>query len=287
MKQLSDPCREDLLFAADVAGVTAVTFDTRGTLFRPDCARIASIANANGITIDALDVENALSAADLAAERQAQDQSGDAPHPVIGCPVRWATNMEELLREALRAHGVEYVCGPDPETIQALWRSHKQRSLWSREDPELRDALEFLHERQIGLAIISDDEPGLLDILSETKLTDFFPKGRVLIPERTLGVKKPNPTIFRIVTRALDVHASQVLHVGNQLTVDVRCALEANAHAALFDPLHIWDHESIPSGARRLRSFTALADAFAGRSQRPARPSSNPPSSRPSSPSPV
>jgi len=284
MAKLSDPCRGDLLFAAYVAEVTAVTFDTHGTLFRPDCARIADIADANGIPIDALDVENALSAADLAAERHALDRNGDMPHPVIGCPMRWATNMEELLREALCVRGVKDAPAPAPAVIQTLWRSHRERSFWTREDPELRGALECLRERRIRLGIISDDERDIYDILRETKLMEFFPKEHVLTPERTLGIVRPDPMVFRLASRTFDVHVSQILHVGNQPTQDVRCALDARACAALFDPLHIWDRETLPEKACRLRSFTALADAFAGRGPRTT-PSSIPPSDRPSSPS--
>jgi 2-haloalkanoic acid dehalogenase type II len=75
------------------------------------------------------------------------------------------------------------------------------------------------------LAMVSNtmsDQPRLL--LKEAKMDQYFD---LLICSRDLGVRKPNPEIFKIVLDRLNVKPSEAVHVGDSVEADMYGAKES------------------------------------------------------------
>lgn len=73
------------------------------------------------------------------------------------------------------------------------------------------------------------------------------------------GIEKPDPRIFMAACERLSLLPGDVLHVGDDLALDVEGALRAGMQAA-------WVHRDLdgdaPAGALRVRDLLALADAL-------------------------
>jgi len=75
-------------------------------------------------------------------------------------------------------------------------------------------------------------------------LGDYF---RATVSARDFGVAKPDPRIFVAAASALDLAPEQVLHVGDDATLDTLGALNAGMQAAWLNRGdHPWPHEAQP-----------------------------------------
>ncbi len=75
------------------------------------------------------------------------------------------------------------------------------------------------------LAMISNtmsDQPRLL--LEESKMDQYFD---LMVCSRDLGVRKPNPEIFKIVLERIDAKPSETVHVGDSVEADMYGARDA------------------------------------------------------------
>jgi len=117
-------------------------------------------------------------------------------------------------------------------------------------DPGARSALEALAARGYTLAVVSNtmrtpgvvlrkllDRYGLLSFFAHTTFSD------------EVGVRKPAPDIFAHSLRAVGSQASSAVHVGDDVTLDVR-----GARAAGMRAIHV-------SGAAGRSSAESIADA--------------------------
>jgi HAD superfamily hydrolase (TIGR01549 family) len=112
-------------------------------------------------------------------------------------------------------------------------------------------ALEFLAARY-PLVSISN---GNADI-ARVGLAHFFTAS---FSAREYGVGKPDARIFHAAAAAVHVEAAQVLHVGDDATLDVLGALDAGMQAAWLNrPGHEWPHDAMPTAT--VRSLDALCD---------------------------
>jgi putative hydrolase of the HAD superfamily len=67
------------------------------------------------------------------------------------------------------------------------------------------------------------------------------------ISAREFGVGKPDPRIFLAAAGALDLQPEQVLHVGDDATLDGLGALNAGMQSAWLNRSdHLWPHEATP-----------------------------------------
>jgi 2-haloalkanoic acid dehalogenase type II len=87
------------------------------------------------------------------------------------------------------------------------WQAHVQV------DPEASAVLSELAETRT-LALISnfDHPPHVHQILRETGLDSFF---KTIVVSGEVGIKKPNPEIFRIAIKRTGLQADEVVHVGD------------------------------------------------------------------------
>ncbi|MBC7603670.1 MAG: HAD-IA family hydrolase [Ramlibacter sp.] len=100
-------------------------------------------------------------------------------------------------------------------------------------------ALEFLSQR-FPLVSISN---GNADV-QRVGLGQYF---RASINAREFGVGKPDPRIFVAAAGAIDVQPEDVLHIGDDATLDALGALNAGMQAAWVNRAdHLWPHELQP-----------------------------------------
>ncbi|HYF43163.1 MAG TPA: HAD family hydrolase [Ramlibacter sp.] len=85
---------------------------------------------------------------------------------------------------------------------------------------------------------------------------------RAAVSAREFGVGKPDPRIFHAAAGAVDVTPDQVLHVGDDATLDVLGAINAGMQAAWVNREdHLWPHEQQPQLA--VADLTELCELLA------------------------
>ena len=146
-------------------------------------------------------------------------------------------DLSAVRRESIRL--ALYRAGEDPLLADAafdVFFSERQRvQLFD----DARPALERLSAR-FPLVCISN---GNADV-QRIGLGGFF---RASISARAFGVGKPDPRIFHAAAGALDVRPEDVLHVGDDATLDALGAMNAGMQAAWINRAdHLWPHEQQP-----------------------------------------
>jgi putative hydrolase of the HAD superfamily len=100
-------------------------------------------------------------------------------------------------------------------------------------------ALEFLSDRYPLVALSNGNSD-----LARMGLAHFF---RAAISAREFGVGKPDPRIFHAAAGAVDLVPDQVLHIGDDATLDALGALNAGMQAAWLNRGDApWPHEQEP-----------------------------------------
>ncbi len=153
--------------------------------------------------------------------------------------------FEEVYGSALARLGVRH----DRETLEAIheiFRRHYRQDL----HPCIEEVLERLTGRY-SLALVSNtmsDQPRL--ILEQTGLARHF---EVVVCSRDLGVRKPNPRIFKHVLEKLGVEPGEAAHVGDSVEADMEGALNAG-----LIPIWIRNAESRPWHGYAISSICEL-----------------------------
>lgn len=146
-------------------------------------------------------------------------------------------DMSALRRESIRL--ALYRAGENPlmaETAFEVFFAERQNvNLFD----DARPALEYLAQR-FPLVSVSNGNADLERI----GLASLF---RATICAREFGVGKPDPRIFHAAAGAVDVMPEEVLHVGDDATLDALGALNAGMQAAWVNRGdHMWPHEMEP-----------------------------------------
>jgi HAD superfamily hydrolase (TIGR01509 family) len=135
--------------------------------------------------------------------------------------------LEEVYARALARLGIPE--RPDLlEGIHGLFRRHFKTELY----PCVERTLESL-SRRYRLAVISNtmsDNPRVF--LSRTGLIRYFD---LVVCSRDLGVRKPNPKIFKYVLERLGVEAHEAVHVGDEPEIDIQGAQRSGIKAILVE----------------------------------------------------
>lgn len=85
---------------------------------------------------------------------------------------------------------------------------------------EARPMLEYLYERY-PMMLVSNFYGNIDEVLRGYEIRQFF-KG--IIESAVVGIRKPNPTLFRLGVDALELNPSEVLVVGDSLRKDIEPA---------------------------------------------------------------
>jgi 2-haloalkanoic acid dehalogenase type II len=160
-------------------------------------------------------------------------------------------NLSAIRREAIRL--ALYRSKENPlladEAFEVFFDARHQVTLF--DDAML--ALEYLSSRYPVVALSN----GNADV-ARVGLGKYF---RAAISAQQFGVGKPDPRIFHAAAGAVDVPAHNVLHVGDDATLDVLGALNAGMQTAWVNRSdHLWTHDASPH--ETVTSLTELCDLF-------------------------
>ncbi len=119
----------------------------------------------------------------------------------------------------------------DPEAAFKYCYECFARKEFFRTVPEVKETLELLRERGRRLSIISNWDERLRRLLKELALDHYFEE--IFISCET-GLAKPDPAIFELACRKLDVSPEEALMVGDSLEDDVLGARTAGLWALRY-----------------------------------------------------
>jgi putative hydrolase of the HAD superfamily len=135
---------------------------------------------------------------------------------------------------------------PLDDVLEALLAAIRFRAY-----PEVPDVLARLRESGARLAVVSNWDVSLHDVLERTGLR---PLVDAVVISAELGVAKPDPAIFRAALDRLGAAAEGAVHVGDSLEHDVAGARAAGLEAVLVAR----NGAAAPDGVRTVRSLAEL-----------------------------
>jgi putative hydrolase of the HAD superfamily len=161
------------------------------------------------------------------------------------------SDLSALRRESIRL--ALYRAGESPlladQAFEVFFAERQRVTLFT----DARPALQFLSAR-FPLVSISNGNSDL----ARVGVDSFF---RASISAREFGVGKPDPRIFVAAAGALDLQPEQILHVGDDATLDALGALNAGMQAAWVNRAdHLWPHEMEPHAT--FTNLTELCELF-------------------------
>ena len=136
--------------------------------------------------------------------------------------------------------------------LDDLYAAFSDDGVW-RVFPETATTLNKLRTRGLALAIISNWDRRLPDILRSLDLFDWF---EVVTVSAIEGVEKPSQEIFRRTSSHLGVDPSSTLHVGDAPLEDYAGAKNAGFAAVLIDRQDLFADEPY----RRIKSLDEVLD---------------------------
>jgi putative hydrolase of the HAD superfamily len=210
----------------------AVLFDAGFTLTFHDGARIAAYAALAGIRADAAALERAEGA--LRAELRETEGVTLRTHDDGG--YRWHQHLYRRLLALAETPG-------DPERLDSaagvILRQHRASNAWRRIGPGVREAVGRLRAAGLVLAVVSNSEGTIEQMLVEIDLRAAFD---AVVDSAVVGVTKPDPRIFQIALDRLGVSPADAIMVGDSPSADIAGAEAAGLRAALIDPhgLYPW-----------------------------------------------
>ena len=227
----------------DIAGIRAISLDLDDTLW----PIWPTIERAEKVLHDWL-VDNAPMTAALFSSPSALREIRDymaANRPDL------KNDLSAVRRESIRL--ALYRAGENPllaeEAFEMFFAERQRVTLFEDALPSLK----FLSSR-FPLVSLSN---GNADI-GRVGLGAYF---RAAISAREFGVGKPDPRIFHAAAGALEVRPEEILHVGDDATLDALGALNAGMQAAWINRAdHLWPHEQQPHVT--LASLTELCALF-------------------------
>lgn len=203
--------------SAPHSDIRAVLFDVGNTLLYPDYAFIRAVLAQHGIETS----EDALMRTQI-----------DAHAATLKAPGynRWNLYFSTWLKTA-GAPEAEL-----PAILRTLWERHRQRNLWSRVHPEARSVLETLQNRGYVLGAVSNADGRVVRQLQEVELDGYF---ATIIDSEVVGVRKPDPEIFRLALKELDLLPQHGCYVGDTYEIDVLGARRVGMMPILLDPFNL------------------------------------------------
>jgi FMN hydrolase / 5-amino-6-(5-phospho-D-ribitylamino)uracil phosphatase len=220
----------------------ALGFDFGQTLAELDLEFLKRRLAQRGVTLDAEAAgEGAQRAWQLYGERK---RAGHA--------VAWRGMMETMLESG----------GVAPATAVELsgwlWDEQPKQNLWRKPIPGMIELVRDLKSRGIPVAVISNSEGRLAELVAELNWSDAFD---VVVDSGRLGIDKPDPRIFAHAGEALAVSLGDLLHVGDSWEADVLGAVAAGASAVWFDGRH--RARALPENVHGAGSATELTEVLA------------------------
>lgn len=140
--------------------------------------------------------------------------------------------------------------------VEALERSPDR--FWTHIEASAPAVLSSLRRRSLVLGIVSNTDGRLQEDMNGTELGALF---SILIDSEVVGLRKPDPRIFRLAAERAELEPADCWFVGDDAHIDVRGALTAGFGAAVqYDRLGIYA-TSEGYHIRELRELLDLVDA--------------------------
>ncbi len=205
--------------------VDVVFFDAAGTLFkvRGSVGAIYNrIAQKFGVTSDEKEVET-----DFRAAFQAKSLEGFPPRAVLGLQAEkdwWFEVVRRVFAGLMQPQALEAYFDEVFETFRgaASWELY----------PDTRECLESLRSRGYRLAVLSNFDSRLFDVLANLRIDSYFEQ---VVLSWHAGSAKPDPSLFFKALEAMHVAARRSAHVGDSLRDDAAGASAAGLAAVLLD----------------------------------------------------
>ncbi len=123
------------------------------------------------------------------------------------------------------------------EIVPLLQAPGQNQRLWSGVLPGVSEALEILKEKALQLAVVSNSDGTVEEILQEQGLRHYFD---VVVDSHLVGFEKPDPRLFYHAIALSRAAPEQTLHIGDMYDADVLGARSVGLHAILLDPYDDW-----------------------------------------------
>jgi putative hydrolase of the HAD superfamily len=226
----------------------AILFDAGFTLTFHDGARLAAYAAKAGVTADASALER--------AERALREEYRETQGVVMRTHHDGGFSWHERLYRRLLALS-ETPGAPDAldRAASLMLREHRASNAWRRIGLGVRESLERLRVAGFKLAVVSNSEGTIEQMLVEIGLRPLLD---AVVDSSVVGVTKPDPRIFQIALDRLGLAPGDALMVGDSPSADVDGASAAGIRAALIDPYDFYPWSRAP----RFRDVPALTDSL-------------------------
>ena len=223
-------------------GARAVLFDVGGTLTHPDWLRLAALAREEaGREFDCGELD-----------RVFKDglREADACLKLGGPPPFDTTRRNWTFARMFGGLGLgEDACERLRARLDAL---HDERHLWCGVDPEAARVLDAIHSAGLRTAAISNTEDGRLEELM--RLVGLDDRFDFMLDSFVVGLRKPDPAIFRLALDRLGLEPRDAVYVGDSYGHDALPAISLGLGAVLIDPLDLHPESVCP----RVRSLGGL-----------------------------
>jgi len=223
-------------------------FDAGFTLTFHDGARLAAYAAKAGVAAEAA----ALEGAERALRTELRETQGVRMVTHDDGGFRW---HEHLYRRLLDFAGTPGEPASLDQAAATMLREHRLSNAWRRIGAGVRESLERLRAEGLALAVVSNSEGTIEQMLIEIDLRPLFD---AVVDSSVVGFTKPDPRIFQIALDRLGVSAADALMVGDSPSADIDGAHAANIRAALIDPYDLYPWSRAP----RFKDVAALTEAL-------------------------
>ena len=224
--------------------IDAVLLDVGGVFFLPAPERIAPVLARAGVGI------------------QDADAFDRAHYRGIAALDEFREGDEEIWTAYNRAYARSCGVGDDAleDTVRALLSEFTVGGLWTRPVPGASDALRALARQGVRIAIVSNSDGTVEQLLRDQDVCQVGPGSGVavdaIIDSSVVGAAKPDPRIFEIALSRIDVAPQHAIHVGDTPGADVDGAHAAGIAAVLVDPLDLHTELDVT----RVRSLGEVVD---------------------------
>ncbi|XP_078595132.1 haloacid dehalogenase-like hydrolase domain-containing protein 3 [Branchiostoma floridae x Branchiostoma japonicum] len=224
-----------------------LTMDCTNTLFklkRTPGTIYASVADSHGIQVDSAKLDYT-----FLKNYKEQNQS----YCSFGCMSGISTKVwwTDLVKKTFLDAGVPKSPALDAVAKQ-LFEEFSGGKHWEVY-PQTKEALEAIRDKGVKLGVISNFDERLEEVLAELDLCRLFD---FVLTSVDAQVAKPNCRIFQMALQLAGTDASQAVHLGDNLKLDVQPALCMGMHA-------IWinrNNGDVPSELSECENFHMVSD---------------------------
>ncbi|CAJ0585284.1 unnamed protein product, partial [Mesorhabditis spiculigera] len=217
--------------------IKVLSFDAMDTLIRlreSPATVYSRQAEKMGLQVDESLVKSAFPSA---FSRLAHEFPGFG-HSSVGAERWWAHLIHAVVQAGAKSP-------PSKAKLESLskflYEYYKDPQHWKPCDEKIPEVLEKLRARKIPLAIISNFDGRLRDLLKSLKMADYF---EYIALSGELGHDKPDPRIFQTVIDHFKLATpAELLHIGDHPRKDYEAARNFGAHALLYDPKQTTDDD--------------------------------------------